>query len=132
MEHNWPAWGKEAAAIKLALVTWRHLLEGARISFEVWTDNKNLEALKQPRKLRERQLRWVEFFSNFQFTLHHLPGKTNFLADALSRLPQHDSQRSTEVDTVFSKTQLGGAVLTLKQKQQQEMLPKLLSHIKKA
>lgn len=79
-------------AIKLALLTWRHLLEGARVPFEVGTDHKNLEALKCPRKLGAKQLRWAEFFSKFRFTLHHLPGKSNFLADALSRLPQHDSQ----------------------------------------
>lgn len=82
MERNWPVWEKEAAAIKLVLVTWCHFLEGARFPFEVWTDHKNLETLKEPHKLGTKQLWWAEFFSKFQFTLHHLPGKLNFLADA--------------------------------------------------
>lgn len=80
------------ATIKLALSTWCHFLEGARVPFEVWTDQKKLESLKQTWKLGAKQIRWAAFFSKFQFTIHHLFGKTNFLADALSRLPQHDTQ----------------------------------------
>lgn len=61
-ECNWLVWEKEAAA---AFSAWRHLLEGARVPFEVWTDHKNLEALKNPRKLGAKQLRWAEFFFSF-------------------------------------------------------------------
>lgn len=56
-ERNWPVWEKEAAAIKLVLSTWHHLLEGAHIPFEVWMDHKNLEALKCPHKLGAKQCR---------------------------------------------------------------------------
>ena len=57
-ERNWAIWEKEAAAIKLALSTCRHWLEGSPHPFEVWSDNKNLLALRQPRRLTAKQIRW--------------------------------------------------------------------------
>lgn len=111
-ERNWPVWENEAAAIKLALRSWWHLLEGAWVPFEIWTDHKNLEALKHPRKLRAKNLRWAHLFSHFRFTLHHLPGKQKFLVDALSRMPQHDSTCIFLIQSVFSPSHLGGMVST--------------------
>ena len=110
-ERNWTIWEKEAAAIKLALSTWRHWLEGSPHPFEVWSDNKNLLALRRPWRLSAKQIRWVEFFSRVDFTLKHLPGKMNFLADALSRLPQYGSKADPVVNTVFSPSQLGLAAV---------------------
>ena len=57
MERNWAIWEKEAAAIKLALSTWRHWLEGSPQTFEVWSGNKNLLALHRPCKLSAKQIR---------------------------------------------------------------------------
>jgi len=37
------------------LENWRHLLEGARFKFEVWTDHKNLEYFMKAQKLNQRQ-----------------------------------------------------------------------------
>lgn len=87
---------------KLALSTWHHLQDGAQTPFEIWTDHKNLEMLCTPWQLGAKQLLWAEFISKFQFTLHHLPGKKNFLADALSRLPQHESKCEEVIDAMFS------------------------------
>lgn len=41
-------WEKEAYAVRWALLTWRHFLEGGKEPFEVWSDHKNLEALTPP------------------------------------------------------------------------------------
>lgn len=57
-----------------------------------------------------KQLRWAEFFFKFRFTLKHLPRKFNFLADALWRPPQCESQREEVMDTVFMPAQFGGGV----------------------
>lgn len=111
-ERNWAVWEKEAAAIKLALVSWCHFLKGAHIPFEIWTDHKNLEALKNPRKLGAKQIHWADLFSRFRFTLRHLPGKQNFLADALSRSPQHDSVWDKPVRSLFTPSQFGGYAVT--------------------
>ena len=32
-----------------------------------------------------RQRRWIEFLEDYDFTLHHHPGKANVMVDALSR-----------------------------------------------
>jgi len=37
------------------LENWRHLLEGAKYKFEVWTDHKNLEYFMKVQKLNYRQ-----------------------------------------------------------------------------
>lgn len=97
------------------MTTWHHLLERAQVPFEIWTDHRKLEALKEPQKLGAEQLCWVEFFSTFQFAWHNFPGQANFLADAFSCLLQHRSQWEEVLDTMFSEKQLGRAVTTRKQ-----------------
>lgn len=44
-EHNYEISDKELLAIKAAFETWRHFLEGARHSIQVFTDHKNIEYL---------------------------------------------------------------------------------------
>lgn len=103
-EQNWSTWEKEAFAIKLALIEWQHWLEGMEELFEVWTDHKNLEILHQPRNLTAKQMRWAEFFPRYHFKLGHIPGKDNFLADALSRLPQHEAEHAPCTSTLGNST----------------------------
>jgi len=42
-ERNYEIYDKEMLAIVRELENWRHLLEGTRFKFEIWTDHKNLE-----------------------------------------------------------------------------------------
>ena len=35
-----------------------------------------------------RQCRWMEYFEDYDFTLHYHPGKENVVVDALSRKSQ--------------------------------------------
>jgi len=42
-ERNYKIYNKEILAVIRGLENWRHLLEGTRFKFEVWTDHKNLE-----------------------------------------------------------------------------------------
>ncbi|XP_039178262.1 uncharacterized protein LOC120298525 [Crotalus tigris] len=100
-ECSWAVWEKEAFAIRWALATWRHLLEGAKQPFEVWTDHKNLEALQTPRRLAPKHVRWAQYFNRFQFTLKYVPGGKNFLADALSRMPQYHSKREEVIQALM-------------------------------
>lgn len=50
-EQHWAVWEKEAYAVRWALLSWRHFLEGSKIPLQIWTDHKNLEALENPWKL---------------------------------------------------------------------------------
>ncbi|CAJ0920656.1 unnamed protein product, partial [Ranitomeya imitator] len=84
-ERNYSIGDRELLAMKLAFSEWRHLLEGARFPFQVFTDHKNLVYIQTAQRLNSRQARWSLFFSRFHFTLHFLSGEKNVRADALSR-----------------------------------------------
>jgi len=42
-ERNYEIYDKEILVVIRGLGNWRHLLEGTKFKFEVWTDHKNLE-----------------------------------------------------------------------------------------
>jgi len=42
-ERNYEIYNKEMLVVIRDLENWRHLLEGTKYKFEVWTDYKNLE-----------------------------------------------------------------------------------------
>jgi len=54
-ERNYEIYDKEMLAIVRGLENWRHLLEGVRFKFEIWTDHKNLEYFMKAQKLNRRQ-----------------------------------------------------------------------------
>lgn len=109
-------------AIKLVLLIWRHLLAGARVPSEIWTDHKHLESLKH--------MRWAELFSRFSFTLRHLPGQQNFLVDALSCLPQHDSVCVRPTQSIFTPSPLGVFAVTWSMSSASPLSVNLLERIK--
>ena len=87
MERNYEIHDKEILAIIRGLENWRHLLEGMRSKFEIWTDHKNLENFMKAQKLNWRQARWALYLSWFDFTLKHVPGTKMGKANGLSRRP---------------------------------------------
>ena len=70
------------AAVVFALKIWRHYLYGEQ--FEVFSDNKSLKYIFTQRDLNMRQRRWMEFFEDYDFTLHYHPGKANVVTDVIS------------------------------------------------
>lgn len=85
-ERNYDIGNRELLAVKLALEEWRHWLEGARQPFLVLTDHKNLQYLKEAKRLNPCQARWALFFTRFHFHIAYRPGSKNTRADTLSRL----------------------------------------------
>ncbi len=85
-EINYDIGNREMLAIKLALEEWRHWLEGAAQPFTVFTDHKNLQYLREAKRLNPRQARWALFFTRFNFTISYRPGSRNVKAYALSRI----------------------------------------------
>ena len=55
--------------------------------------------IRTQRDLSRQQARWMEFMSQYDATIHYLPGEQNSVADALSRLP--DSKICT-VASIFA------------------------------
>lgn len=66
-------WGTDVA-VKLALKECRHWLEGAKLTFTVLTDDKNLELLCAAKRLSPRQAWCALFFTRFNFTMAYWPG----------------------------------------------------------
>jgi len=56
-ERNYEVHDKEMLVVIRELENWRHLLEGTKFKFEVWTDHKNLEYFMKVQKLNQQQAR---------------------------------------------------------------------------
>src|SRR6266511_2123677 len=84
-EQNYPVHEKELLAIVHAIKLWRTYLEGQK--FTVITDHASLEYIKTQANLSRRQARWLEVLQSNDFEVRYRPGKTNVVADALSRQP---------------------------------------------
>ncbi|KAL0185695.1 hypothetical protein M9458_017365, partial [Cirrhinus mrigala] len=93
-ERTYDIGNRELLAIKLALEEWRHWLEGSIHPFQVLTDHKNLQYLRDAKRLTPRQARWALFFTRFQFSISYRPGSKNVRADALSRI--HSPEETPE------------------------------------
>ncbi|KAL0148729.1 hypothetical protein M9458_055907 [Cirrhinus mrigala] len=56
-EENYNVGNRELLAIKLALEEWRHWLEGSKHPFTIITDHKNLQYIREAKRLNPRQAR---------------------------------------------------------------------------
>ena len=86
-EINYDIHDKEMLAVISCLKFWEPELKACG-PFTIWTDHKNLEYFMVKRQLSERQIRWYETLSKFQFSLVYRPGAEAILPDALSRREQ--------------------------------------------
>ncbi|KAJ3007050.1 hypothetical protein NUW54_g3696 [Trametes sanguinea] len=102
-ERNYEIYDRELLAIMTALDEWRHFLKGARHTFEIHTDHKNLEYFRKPQRLNHRQARWVVELQDFDFVLLHKPGKSMTKPDALSRRPDHTGSDDQNEDVIMLK-----------------------------
>ncbi|GLB43850.1 putative chromo (CHRromatin Organisation MOdifier) domain containing protein [Lyophyllum shimeji] len=103
VERNYEIHDKEMLAIIRALEEWRHFLEGARHKVDIYTDHKNLQYFLTAKKLNRRQARWSLYLANFDFVLHHRPGRSMGKPDALSRRADHGDGSADNADIVLLK-----------------------------
>jgi transposase InsO family protein len=92
-ETRYPVHEQELLAIIQALGTWRHYLMGAK--FTVMTDHRSLQYFKTQPQLSNRQMHWKDIIANYDFDIVYIEGKTNVVADGLSRRSDHLSSSSS-------------------------------------
>lgn len=85
-QKKYSAYDRELTAVFQALKYFRFMLEGRQ--FTIFTDHKPITfAFIQPsEKASPRQLRQLDFISQFSTDIQHIAGKDNFTADLLSRI----------------------------------------------
>ena len=82
-ERRYTVQEKELLVVIHYLRAWRHYLLGS--NFVVKMDNTAISHFLIQPKLTAKQPRWQEFLVEFDFCFKHKVGKTNQVADALSR-----------------------------------------------
>jgi len=82
-EINYSTREKELLAIVDTLRKYRYLLLGTPI--KIFTDHESLKYFRTQPNLTRRQARWSQSLSEFDHEIIYKPGKTNAVADALSR-----------------------------------------------
>ncbi|KAF1329540.1 reverse transcriptase, partial [Globisporangium splendens] len=94
-ERNYPVHDKELLAMKYSLVKFRVYLLGEE-RFAIYTDRASLRTAVKTPHLSQRMARWFSFFAEYNFVVHYKPGKSNILADALSRRPDYDPKNKSD------------------------------------
>nr|VZI26239.1 unnamed protein product [Spirometra erinaceieuropaei] len=90
--------GRELLAADLAVRHFRHLLEGRE--FTIFTDHKPLTFAihSHSDKLSPREIRHLDYISQFTSDIRHIDGSRNEVADTLSRPPIAHLQLSPGID----------------------------------
>ncbi|CAI2737064.1 unnamed protein product [Dicrocoelium dendriticum] len=84
-ETRYSVFGRELLAIYLAVRYFRHLLEGRE--FCIYSDHKALASAfsANPDKYSPREIRQLDYISQFSTDIRHVAGNQNVVADTLSR-----------------------------------------------
>ncbi|CAM8878010.1 unnamed protein product [Rhodiola kirilowii] len=82
-ERRYTVQEKEMTAIIHCLRVWRHYLLGAKCV--ILTDNVATSYFQTQKKLSPKQARWQDFLAEFDYIMEYKHGRTNVVADALSR-----------------------------------------------
>jgi hypothetical protein len=65
------------------------------------TDHKGLEYFETQKNLSNRQVRWWEFLSRFNFTIMHVDGVDNKVANCLSRYYKNDTGNESHPEHIY-------------------------------
>lgn len=82
-EKNYCTWEKEALALVSSVKKFRKYL--LRTKFKAYTDCTAVKYLFNKKDVTARMQRWIMQLAEFEFTLNHIKGKKNIIADYLSR-----------------------------------------------
>ena len=93
-ERNYDVREKEFLAIVDACSHWRQYLHSDE-PFRLLSDHDSIKYHRTMPNLTGRLARWVEKLAEFNYTVEHIPGVKNVVADALSRRPDYRADAST-------------------------------------
>ncbi|XP_027184028.1 uncharacterized protein LOC113782336, partial [Coffea eugenioides] len=97
---NYSTYDKELYSLIRALETWQHYLRPRE--FVIHTDHESLKHIKSQHKLNKRHVKWIAFIETFPYVIKYKVGKTNVVADALSRREAHRGGLMGHSSTHFS------------------------------
>jgi hypothetical protein len=100
-EEKYPTHDLKLAAVVHALKIWRHYIIGERC--EVYSDHKSLKYIFTQPDLNRRQRRWFELIKDYDLGIKYHLGKTNIVADALSRRSYLNMLATRELLSEFCK-----------------------------
>jgi hypothetical protein len=99
-EKNYSTTEREALAVIWAIKKWRSYLY--LTEFQVRTDHRALSWIRTFKDPSGRIARWQLFLQGYDFTVEHIPGKSNRVADVLSRQGCEDKFVDASVDHIGS------------------------------
>ena len=92
-------------AIIKCVKEWDRELRGLQHPFTILTDHENLKPFMTKRALTERQMRWAQILSKYNFRLDHRPGRKCVIPDALSRREQ-DMPKDASDDRIAERNKI--------------------------
>lgn len=138
-EQNYSQIEREALAIVFGTNKFQQYLLGRQ--FELRTDHKPLLAIFDPLKpvpaiLSNRLKKWRLSLAAYNFTISHIPGKSNTIADFLSRSPVDgiptENEMVTEQVLFISKDGIVDAALVAQETKSDPVLSKVLHYTRVA
>jgi len=80
---------KEILAIMEAFKEWKRYLWGEEEPITVYTDHQNLQSFLTKKVWNQRQIRWAQELTNYNFKIVYRQGSRGGKPDALSRRPEY-------------------------------------------